>query len=73
MLAGSDRYWNPVFETMPLEQLREVQLRKFRGIVSWAYDHSRLHRALYDEAGFHPDHRPGLVATPRSCPRWRSP
>jgi phenylacetate-CoA ligase len=56
MLAGSDRYWNPIFETMPLEQLREVQLRKFRAIVSWAYDHSRLHRALYDEAGFHPDH-----------------
>ena len=56
MLAGSDRYWNPIVETMPLEQLREVQLRKFRAIVSWAYDHSRLHRTLYDEAGFHPDH-----------------
>lgn len=56
MLAGSDRYWNPILETMPLEALRELQLRKFRGIVTWAYDHSRLHRTLYDEAGFHPDH-----------------
>lgn len=55
MLAGSDRYWNPIVETMPLEQLREVQLRKFRRIVTWAYDHSRLHHALYEAAGFHPD------------------
>ncbi len=52
--AKSDRYWNPVLETLPPEQLRELQFRKFRRIVSWAYERSRLHRALYQEAGFHP-------------------
>lgn len=51
-LAG--RYWNPILETLPPERLREFQLRKFRRIVTWAYENSRFHRALYREAGFEP-------------------
>ncbi|MHB9150338.1 MAG: phenylacetate--CoA ligase family protein [Thermoleophilia bacterium] len=47
-------YWNPILETMPRERLREVQLRKFRNIVTWAYENSRFHRSLYQEAGFEP-------------------
>jgi len=54
-ITGTDRYWNPFVETMPLEQLREMQLRKFRNIVRWGYEHSPLYRTLYDEAGFHPE------------------
>ena len=39
-------YWNPVLETLPQEKIRKLQLRKFRKIFQWAYDHSKFHRAL---------------------------
>jgi phenylacetate-CoA ligase len=54
MVRGADLYWNPILETMPLEKLRELQLRKFQEILQWAYDHSCFHRRLYDEAGLEP-------------------
>ena len=53
-IDGSDRYWNPILETMPREGLRELQLRKFKRIVTWAYEHSGLYRSVYDDAGFTP-------------------
>ncbi|MFB0535463.1 MAG: phenylacetate--CoA ligase family protein [Anaerolineae bacterium] len=54
MIEGADKYWNPILETMPQEKLRALQLKKFRKIVQWAYDHSRFHRQLYTEAGMEP-------------------
>jgi phenylacetate-CoA ligase len=41
-------------ETMPQEKLRALQLKKFKRILQWAYDHSRFHRRLYSEAGMEP-------------------
>lgn len=49
------RYWNPHLETLPRESLEKLQLTKFKRIFRWAYDKSRFHRALYQEAGLHPD------------------
>ena len=51
----SSPYWNPVLETLPHEKIRELQLNKFRRIFSWAYEHSKFHRSLYEEAGIRPD------------------
>jgi phenylacetate-CoA ligase len=48
-------YWNPMLETMDHERLRNLQLRKFKRIFKWTYDHSRFHRALYDKAGVRPE------------------
>jgi phenylacetate-CoA ligase len=48
-------FWNPVLETLSQERLRNLQLRKFQRIFSWAYDRSRFHRALYDKTGIRPD------------------
>ena len=48
-------YWNPHLETLPRERLEALQLKKFRRIVRWAYERSRFHRALYDEAGLNPE------------------
>lgn len=48
-------YWNPVLETLPQEQLKKLQLKKFRRIFKWAFDHSKFHRQLYDDAGITPD------------------
>ena len=49
------KYWNPVLETLPAEKLRNLQLKKFKRIFQWAYDHSKFHRALYDKAGIKPE------------------
>ncbi len=47
-------YWNPVLETMEPERLRELQMRKFRRILTWAYRRSPFYRELYREAGLEP-------------------
>lgn len=53
-MISEQHYWNPVLETLPLERMRALQLKKFKSIFQWAYDHSRFHRALYDKAGITP-------------------
>jgi len=50
-----DRYWNPIIETLPRERLQELQLKKFKRIIRWAYERSKFHKALYDAAGMTPD------------------
>jgi len=47
-------YWNPYLETMPQEELRQVQLRKFQGILAWGYERSPYYRQLYRQAGLEP-------------------
>jgi phenylacetate-CoA ligase len=47
-------YWNPLLETLDMERLRLLQLKKFQRIFKWAYDHSRFHRSLYERAGISP-------------------
>ncbi|RLB36409.1 MAG: phenylacetate--CoA ligase family protein [Deltaproteobacteria bacterium] len=48
-------YWNPFMETLPEDEIRSLQLKKFRRIFQWAYDHSRFHRNLYEKAGIRPE------------------
>lgn len=48
-------YWNPFLETLPGTSLRALQLKKFKRIFKWAYDHSAFHRRLYEEAGIRPE------------------
>lgn len=50
-----NRFWNPILETLPRDNLRALQLRKFKWIFEWAYENSRFHRSLYDAAGIKPD------------------
>ncbi len=47
-------YWNPYLETLPQEELRRLQLDKFRRIIAWAYDRSPFYRELYSQAGLEP-------------------
>src|SRR5512139_154778 len=49
-----DLYWNPVMETLPPGKMRELQLKKFKRILEWAYERSKFHRKLYQEAGLEP-------------------
>jgi phenylacetate-CoA ligase len=48
-------YWNSFLETMAREELEKLQLFKFKRIFKWAYDHSKFHRRLYDQAGITPE------------------
>jgi len=48
------KYWNPFIETMPMEKLRELQLKKFKRALQWAYDNSPFYRRIYKEAGLEP-------------------
>ena len=46
--------WNPILETLPHEEIRSLQIRKFKRILQWAYDHSKFHQKLYRDAGLEP-------------------
>ncbi len=47
-------FWNPLLETLPRENLRALQVKKFRRILTWAYEHSAFHQRLYRQAGMEP-------------------
>ncbi|MEW6375986.1 MAG: phenylacetate--CoA ligase family protein, partial [Thermodesulfobacteriota bacterium] len=51
----TELYWNPIIETLPMEKLRDLQVRKFKRILEWAYERSKFHRGLYQGAGLKPD------------------
>ncbi len=53
-MVGTDKYWNPILETLPREKLKELQLRKFKRIFRWAYDNSPFYNELYHGAGIEP-------------------
>ncbi len=53
-MSNQSIYWNPVLETLPYEKIRKLQLKKFQRIFSWAYEHSKFHRTLYDNDGIKP-------------------
>ncbi len=47
--------WNPIVETMPLEDLRKLQLHKFKRIFTYAYEKSPFYRRKFDQAGIKPE------------------
>ncbi len=48
-------YWNPKNETMPREQLQQLQAFKLRRLCEWAYNTTPFHKHRFDAAGFKPD------------------
>lgn len=52
--------WNPAIETMPREQLRELQEQRLREQVAYVYERSPFYRRKYDEAGVEPSDIKGL-------------
>ncbi len=51
---ADQKYWNPTLETLSQEKIRQLQLKKFKRIFKWTYDHSKFHRQLYADAGLTP-------------------
>lgn len=56
MLKDPHLYFNPLLETLPQERLRQLQLKKFKRIVNWAYENSPFYSRLYRDAGLEPGH-----------------
>jgi len=54
MPMDNNEYWNPVLETLPWEKLQQLQLKKFKEIFTWAYEHSPFYHKLYSDAGMEP-------------------
>jgi phenylacetate-CoA ligase len=47
--------WSEAAQTMPVEQLRELQLQRLQELVARVYDRVPFYRARLDEAGITPD------------------
>lgn len=52
--------WNPEIETMPREQLRELQDRRLREQVAYVYERSPFYRRKFDEVGVEPGEISGV-------------
>lgn len=46
-------YWNPMFETMEREKLEQIQLRRLKLALAYAYENSPAYKELYDKCGIH--------------------
>jgi phenylacetate-CoA ligase len=47
-------YWNPKTELMSRDQLADLQFRKLKAMVAWAYHNSPFYERKYGETGFEP-------------------
>jgi len=49
------RFWNEAIETLPREELRELQWKKLRKQMRYIYYHSAFYRQQFQALGIHPD------------------
>ena len=54
-MRNTEKYWNPILETLPREKLEILQLKKFQNIFKWAYEHSKFYHKIYSDAGIELD------------------
>jgi len=47
----TENMWNPITETLPLEMLQKLQLKRFKRIFKHAYDNSPFYREKYQDVG----------------------
>lgn len=48
------RIWNPEYEQMPREKLKELQLQRLQWVVKWAYERVPAYKQKFDAAGIKP-------------------
>ena len=48
-------YWDPKIETMPLKELRELQLKRLKWVVKHAYENNKFYHERFKEAGVKPE------------------
>lgn len=47
--------FNPEYEAMPLNKMRELQTGRLKWSITHAYENNEFYRKKFDAAGFHPD------------------
>jgi len=58
-------YWNPFVEQMPKNDLKELQERKLRALVRYAYEYSPFYRWKFKEHGIDPWDIKGIEDLPK--------
>jgi phenylacetate-CoA ligase len=48
-------FWNKEIETLPREKLRELQLKRIKEVVKYAYEHIPYYQKKFKEAGLKPE------------------
>jgi phenylacetate-CoA ligase len=48
-------FWNKEIETLPKEKLRELQLKRIKEVVKYAYEHIPYYQKKFKEAGLNPE------------------
>ncbi|MGO8805178.1 MAG: phenylacetate--CoA ligase family protein [Candidatus Bathyarchaeia archaeon] len=48
-------YWNKKVETMPAQEIKQLQLKQLNELVKHCYEHSSFYRKRLDGAGFKPE------------------
>ncbi|MFA6107610.1 MAG: phenylacetate--CoA ligase [Candidatus Latescibacterota bacterium] len=59
------RVWNPEYEQMPREAVRQLQAERLRQVVAYAHERLAYYRARMEAAGVHPGQIRGLEDLPR--------
>ncbi|PCN50315.1 phenylacetate--CoA ligase, partial [Candidatus Geothermarchaeota archaeon ex4572_27] len=54
-MSGEGRYWEPSIETMSVEDMKRLQLKRLKAQLKYVYEHSPFYRRKFDEAGVRPD------------------
>jgi len=49
------KYWNEKIETMPVEEMRKLQLENLKKTLKWVYEKVPYYKNKFDEAGFKPE------------------
>jgi len=60
MVSNERKYWDPKIETMPRDQLRELQGERLRKQTRYVYEKSAFFRELYQKAGIQPEDIKGI-------------
>jgi len=48
--------WDPKYETMTRQEMREVQLQRMKQVVQYCYDHSPFYQQRFRDVGLKPEH-----------------
>jgi phenylacetate-CoA ligase len=48
-------YWDPEIETMPVEDLKKLQGKRLKELVSYVYENSPFYKKRFDECGVRPE------------------
>ena len=50
-----NKYWNPFLETLPRDELVQIEIKKFRQVMAFAIENSPMYREKFEEAGISPE------------------